>query len=86
LEKKRKIIAGPYIKDGRLTLDIERKETEAVKVLEEFLKTSSKTEKCDIKTFSKKAKVLDEKKIMAHYSGKFAEHLTNYIKGKEIFE
>ncbi|HNV00989.1 MAG TPA: CCA tRNA nucleotidyltransferase [archaeon] len=86
LEKKRKIVAGPYIKEGRITIDIERKETESKKILENFLKEMSKQEKESLKIFCKKAKVLDEKEIIKHYKGEFAEYLTRYIKGKEIFE
>lgn len=86
LDKKRKIVAGPYIKEGRITIDIERKETESKKILERFLKEMSKQEKESLKIFCKKAKVLDEKEIIKHYKGEFAEYLTRYIKGKEIFE
>jgi hypothetical protein len=46
----------------------------------------SKQEKESLKIFCKKAKVLDEKEIIKHYKGEFAEYLTRYIKGKEIFE
>jgi tRNA nucleotidyltransferase (CCA-adding enzyme) len=86
LDKKRKIVAGPYIKDGRITIDIERKETQSKKVLENFLKKMQKQEKEALQIFCKKAKVLDEKEIIKHYQGEFAEYLTRYIKGKEIFE
>lgn len=86
LEKKRKIVAGPYIKDGRITIDIERKETESKIILEKFLKEMTKKEKESLKIFCKKSKVLDEKNIIKHYKGEFAEYLTRYIKGKEIFE
>ncbi len=86
LEKKRKIVAGPYVKEGKLTIEIERKETSVLKILENFLKESSKTEKDAVKIFAKKSKVLDEKALIKNYKGEFSEYLTRYLKGKEIFE
>jgi len=86
LAKKRKIISGPRIEDGRMVIEIERDEVRAHKVLEEFIKLERKEEKKAIKKMLKKATVLSEAQIIKHYKGKFASHLTNYLKGKEVFE
>jgi len=86
LEKKRKIISGPKEENGRIVIEIEREETSAKKTLEQFIKTCQKTETDGIKVCLKKAKVLNEKEILTHYSGTFAEHLTKYFEGKEAFE
>jgi len=86
LEKKRKILSGPRIENGRMVIETEREETSAEKVLKNFLKEGSKIEKGALKTALKKASVLNEKKILSEYKGAFAEYLTNYLEGKESFE
>ncbi|MFA5357407.1 MAG: CCA tRNA nucleotidyltransferase [archaeon] len=88
LEKKRKILSGPRIEKGRLVLEIERSENEihAKKILEKFLKKSKCEEKSGIRICIKSAKVLAEKDLLREYKGKFAEYLTTYLSGKEVFE
>lgn len=86
LEKERKILSGPRIENGRIVLEIERKETHAKKVLEEFVKMEKKDEKEGIKKMLAKGKVLDEKGILGEYKGEFAEYFTCYLEGKEAFE
>ncbi|MCX6801390.1 MAG: CCA tRNA nucleotidyltransferase [Candidatus Diapherotrites archaeon] len=88
LEKKRKILSGPRVENGRLVLEIERKEeeTSAKKILEKFLKKSKCEEKSGIRICIKSAKVLAEKDLLREYKGKFAEYFTLYLGGKEVFE
>lgn len=86
LEKKRKIISGPRIEGARIVLEIERDETSAKKILEEFIKKQLKEEKSAIKFLLKKARVLSEREILFMYKKKFAIYLTNYLEGKESFE
>lgn len=88
LEKKRKILSGPRVENGRLVLEIERSESEisAKKILEKFLKKSKCEEKSGIRICIKSAKVLTEKDLLREYKGKFAEYFTLYLGGKEVFE
>lgn len=86
LEKKRKIISGPRVENGKIVLEIEREEVHAPKVLEKFLKNEKKNEKEAMQELIKNSKVLSEKKILGAYNGKFAQHLTQYLEGKEVFE
>jgi tRNA nucleotidyltransferase (CCA-adding enzyme) len=86
LEKKRKVTAGPYEENGRVVLEAEREKTSAKKVLEEFVKTCRIDEKEGLRICLRRAKVMDEKSILKHYKGHFAEHLTRYLQGKESFE
>jgi tRNA nucleotidyltransferase (CCA-adding enzyme) len=86
LEKKRKIVSGPKEDNGRITLEIERKEINAKQVLQEYVNKCRFDESEGIKICLKKAKVLTEKDILEHYKGAFAEHLTKYFEGKEAFE
>ncbi|MBT7241383.1 MAG: CCA tRNA nucleotidyltransferase [Candidatus Diapherotrites archaeon] len=84
LEKKRKILKK-YTLEGRVVLEVERKDRAAQKVLEAFVSCSDE-EKKGMKNCLKKAKVLSEKDILKHYKGEFAKHLTKYLEGKEFFE
>jgi tRNA nucleotidyltransferase (CCA-adding enzyme) len=88
LEKKRKILSGPRVENGRLVLEIERNENEisAKKIIENFLKKSKREEKAGIRACIKSAKVLTEKDMLREYKGKFAEYFTLYLSGKEVFE
>jgi tRNA nucleotidyltransferase (CCA-adding enzyme) len=86
LEKKRKIISGPKEENGRVTIEIEREETSAKKILEKFIKLCLIDETEGIQICLKNAKVLPESEIIKHYTGNFAEHLTKYLQGKEAFE
>ena len=86
LEKKRNVISGPLEEDGKIVLTIEREKTSAKATLEEFVKTCRTDEKDGMKICLRRAKVLTEKDIIVHYKGKFAEHLTKYLEGKESFE
>jgi len=84
LEKKRTVLKK-YTEEGRVILEVERKERDAQKVLEGFVSCSDE-EKKGMKNCLKKAKVLSEKDILKHYKGEFAQHLTKYLEGKESFE
>jgi len=86
LEKKRKVISGPRIEDGKLVLEIEREYTHAKEFLIHELKEETKSETKSIKYGLKKAKVLTEKELIKEYKGEFSKYLTTYLKGKEIFE
>ncbi len=86
LGKKRKILSGPRVEKGRIVLEVERKQTSAIKVLEEFLKENKKTEKDDLKLMLKKGKVLGEKELLEEHKGDFAEFFSLYLEGKEVFE
>jgi len=86
LEKKRKILSGPRVEKGRIVIETERNETSAKKVLEKFIKKSKKEEKIGLRASLKSAKVIVEREMIEEYKGEFAEHLTRYLNGKEIFE
>jgi tRNA nucleotidyltransferase (CCA-adding enzyme) len=86
LGRKRKVLSGPITENGRIVLIVEREETSAKKILEEFIKETRKNEKDAMQNCLKKARVLTEHEILEHYKGSFAEHLTQYLQGKEIFE
>jgi len=86
LEKKRHILSGPRVENGRIVLEIERTETSAKKVLENYLKKSKKDEKLGLRASLKSAKVMVEREMLSEYKGEFAEHFTLYLEGKEIFE
>jgi tRNA nucleotidyltransferase (CCA-adding enzyme) len=86
LEKKRKILSGPRVEKDRIVLEMERKETKAEKILENFLKKYKKQEKKSIKEMLKKARILSEKQIIKEYNGEFADFFTKYLEGKEIFQ
>ena len=86
LEKKRKIISGPREENGRIVLETEREKTSAKSVLEGFVKTCRVDEKEGLRICLRRAKIMDEKSILKHYKGHFAEHLTRYLQGKESFE
>ncbi len=86
LEKKRKVISGPRIEEGKLVLEIEREFTNAKDFLTKELKNETKSETKSIKYGLKYAKVLSEKEILQNYEGEFAKYFTTYLKGKEIFE
>jgi len=81
LEKKRKIISGPRVEEGRLVLEIEREETNALDALKNFIKREKKESK-----LMKSTKILGEKEIIKEYKGEFAVWLMLYLKGKELFE
>ena len=85
LAKKRKILKK-YDLEGRVVLEVERKERDAQKILETFVITCQDDVKEGMKTCLAKAKVLNEKEILKHYKGEFAKHLTKYLEGKEFFE
>lgn len=86
LEKKRKLLSGPRVEEGRLVIEIEREETNAQTTLDKFVRAEKKEEKKAIRDFLKSAKVAGEKKLLAEYKGGFANYLTQYLKGKEPFE
>jgi len=86
LEKKRKIISGPREENGRILLEVEREETNAKQVLQEYVNECKTQESDGIKICLRKAKVLTEKDLLEHYKGALAEHLTKYFEGKEAFE
>jgi tRNA nucleotidyltransferase (CCA-adding enzyme) len=86
LTKKRKTIGKPKIENGRMVLIVERENTSAKKALKEHLTKCQMDEKEGIKLCLKHAEVLEEKEILKHYKGHFAEHLTKYLEGKESFE
>jgi len=85
LAKKRKIIKK-YVEEGRVIIEVERKERDAQKILESFVVSCRDDEKEGMKNCLAKAQVLSEKDILAHYKDEFAEHLTKYLEGKEFFE
>ncbi|MEI7961418.1 MAG: CCA tRNA nucleotidyltransferase [archaeon] len=86
LEKKRKILSGPRVEEGRIVLEIEREETRAKKILEEFIKTEKREDKKAIRIMLKSGKVLEEKDLIKAYKGEFAKYLSRYLEGKEVFE
>jgi tRNA nucleotidyltransferase (CCA-adding enzyme) len=86
LDKKRKLISGPRIEEGKLVLEIEREYTNAKDFLQQEIKNETKSETKSIKYGLKKAKVLTEKEILKEYKGEFAKYFTTYLIGKEIFE
>ena len=86
LEKKRKILSGPRIENDRVIIEIEREETSAVTLLEKFVKASSKVEKDAMRKTLRSSKILTEKLILKEYKKGFAQYLTNYLEGKEVFE
>jgi tRNA nucleotidyltransferase (CCA-adding enzyme) len=86
LDKKRKILSGPRVENGRIVIESEREEVSAKEVLKKFIKTCQLNETEGIKTCLDKAEVLSETEILTHYKGHFAEHLTKYLEGKEFFE
>ncbi|MFA5931204.1 MAG: CCA tRNA nucleotidyltransferase [archaeon] len=86
IEKKRKLVSGPKEENGRITIEIERTETSAKKILQEYVNACKTTETDGMKICLRNAKVLTEKEILAHYKGNFAKHLTKYLEGKEEFE
>ncbi len=86
LEKKRKLISGPRVEEGKLVLEVEREETMAIEVVKNLMKESAKTEKKGTNSVARKSKVLNEEGIIKNYKGEFASYLTRYLKGKEIFE
>lgn len=86
LEKKRKLISGPRIEEGRLVLEIERDYTNAKDFLTHELKNETQSETKSIKYGLKKAKVLTEKELIKEYSGEFAKYFTSYLIGKEVFQ
>jgi tRNA nucleotidyltransferase (CCA-adding enzyme) len=86
LEKKREIISGPRVEEGRLVLEIKRENTNALDYLKKELKNELKSETKSIKYGLRKAKVLSEKELLKEYKGEFALYFTQYLKGKEIFE
>ena len=86
LAKKRKNASKPKVENGRLVIYAEREETKAKNVLKKFIKKCLIEEKEGIKLCLKNAEVLSESEIIKHYKGKFAEHLTKYLEGKEGFE
>ncbi len=86
LEKKRKILSGPRVEGGRVVMEVERKETNAKKVLQNFIKKSKREEKKGLRSSLKSARVVVEKEMLEEYKGEFAEHLTRYLEGRDIFE
>ncbi len=86
LEKKRKILSGPRIEGEKIVLETERTITTAKDALKLFIKEYKKEEKEAMKEMLKKAIVIDEKGIVKNYKGEFADFLTTYLEGKEIFE
>jgi len=86
LEKKRKILSGPRVENGRIVIEIEREETNSRKVLAEFIKAEKKDDKKAIQIMLSRSKILSEANIIAEYKGEFAQMLSNYLEGKEIFE
>ncbi|MCX6803418.1 MAG: hypothetical protein NTY48_02490, partial [Candidatus Diapherotrites archaeon] len=82
----KKILSGPRVEDAHIVIEIERNETSAHKMLEEFIKLEKVGEKKDIRTMLKGAQVLSEKRILLTYKGVFAEYFTIYLEGKESFE
>ncbi|MEK6959223.1 MAG: CCA tRNA nucleotidyltransferase [archaeon] len=86
LEKKRNLVSGPSEENGKIVIVVEREKTSAKAVLEDYIKTCKLDEKEAIKICLRKAKVLTEKNILLHYKGRFAEHITKYLSGKEFFE
>ncbi len=85
LARKRKILKK-YVEEDRVILEVERKERNAKKILERFVSTCRDDEKKGMKSCLRKAEILTESDILKHYTGKFAEHLTKYLEGKEFFE
>jgi len=86
LEKKRDVVSGPSEENGRVVIIVKREKTSAKSVLADYIKTCRIEEKEAIQICLRKAKVLTEKDMLAHYNGEFAEHLTRYLSGKEFFE
>jgi tRNA nucleotidyltransferase (CCA-adding enzyme) len=83
--KGKKILSGPRIEKGRVVIEIERKETRAEKHLQNAVK-KIRQEKIGMRRILTKTKVLDEKELLKEYKGEFAEFLTLYLKGKDVFE
>ncbi|MFH1256162.1 MAG: CCA tRNA nucleotidyltransferase [Candidatus Diapherotrites archaeon] len=83
----KKPLSGPRVENGRWVLEEKRSHWHAEKLLKDALEKLKKTEKGMRKAFSK-AKALDEKAISVLYRKNklFAEFLTEFIEGKEIWE
>ncbi len=86
LAKKRKILSGPRVEEGRIVLETERKVINAKDALTEFIKENKKTETKTVKQILRQSKVLKEKDLLSAYKGEFAEFFSAYLEGKEIFE
>lgn len=86
LKEKKVILSGPRIENERIVIEIPRKQTNAIKLIEEFIKNNKKTERKAIKKMLKNTKVINEKEMIKNYKGKFAEFFTKYLEGKESFE
>jgi len=88
LEKKRKLLKKPRTEEGRIVIEVERADDErsAKKILQGFVNTCRTNESDGIKICLRNGKVLTEHEILEHYHGSFAEHLTKYLEGKEMFE
>ncbi|MDD4250635.1 MAG: CCA tRNA nucleotidyltransferase [Candidatus ainarchaeum sp.] len=82
----KKILSGPRIEENRIIIEIERKETNVIKILKNYLKTEKKKETIAIKRALKNYKILTEKDLLKEYKGEFKTFFTNYLEGKERFE
>ena len=87
LEAHPKPLAGPRIEQGRWVVEVKRKYPSTHKFLEEYVKRLGRSEKEPIRRALSKAKVLDEKGILAFYNSnkEFAKFLTRVLKGRERF-
>lgn len=86
LKDKQNIISGPRIENERIVIEIPRKETNAIKLIQDFIKNNKKTERKAIKQMLRTTNVIKESEMLKKYKGKFAEFFTKYLEGKELFE
>jgi tRNA nucleotidyltransferase (CCA-adding enzyme) len=85
-----RVISGPYIEDGRWTVELPRKTTEAVVLLKEKLKDGGKNVGvADLiaKTIQKNIKILVNDEVLNVYEGNadFAAFLTDFLSGKPFW-
>jgi tRNA nucleotidyltransferase (CCA-adding enzyme) len=86
LSNKKNIISGPRIEDSRIVLEVPRKYTNAIKLIKDFIKENKKIERKAVKSILKKSKILEEEDILDNYKGELKVVLSDYLRGKEIFE
>ena len=86
LKDKKNILSGPRIENERIVIEVPRKETNAIKLIEKFIKENKKSERKAVKKMLKYTRVINEKEMLKHYKKNFAQFFTKYLDGKESFE
>jgi tRNA nucleotidyltransferase (CCA-adding enzyme) len=84
------VISGPYIEDGRWVVEVPRKHTDAVKLLEEKLKMGGKSAgvaELISEALKSKFNLSVNEEILETYSGnrEFAEFLVEFLEGKPFW-